>query len=681
MSTKNILEIQAKITELRNKITKANDAYYQKDAPELDDQAYDALVRDLKSLELNHPELITNNSPTQKVGGKVAGGFTSKQHKIPMLSLDNAFNQEDLLNFTSKIKRFLNYTANEPIEFIGELKIDGLSLSLRYEYGVLVEALTRGDGEFGENVTLNVLTINNIPKKINTNLEVLEVRGEIYISKADFLQLNDNQQKNNAKKFANPRNAAAGSLRQLDPEITKSRPLQFIAWGFGEITNNNFSNLSEIFNFLNELGFKVNFYNKICNNLEEMQQYYMEILNNRYNIDYDIDGIVFKVNNLHLQNRLGVITKSPRWAIAYKFPAEEAITKVNKINISVGRTGVLTPVAELEPINIGGVIVARATLHNEFEIARKDIREGDTVIVKRAGDVIPKVISVLTDKRSNEAIPFIMPNKCPVCGSEAILNEGEAIRRCTGHFICKAMIVESLKHFVSKTAFDIDGLGDKQIELFFDLNLIKTPADIFTLNDHKEQIINLEGFGEKSFNNLITAIEKAKVISLARFVYALGVNKVGIKTAELLAKKYKNIRNFINVMQNLLAFDELININGIGNSVAEDIVEYFNNQQNIKVVEQLLVIITVNDFIELDINLNSYLVNKTIVFTGTLTSLSRNEAKYLAEKNGAIVNSSISSKTDFVVAGESAGSKLKKANELNIKILTEQEFVDLVNHQ
>lgn len=681
-SENNLKEISKYINNLREKIEQHNIHYYNEDSPKITDHEYDNLILELKKLEEEYPELITKESPTQKVSGNISEQFNKRKHTTPMLSLDNSFNEHDIFNFIKRIQKFLNKEEDFFPEFIAEPKIDGLSLSVHYKEGKLDYALTRGNGLIGEDVTLNALTITDIPKNIKTKLSTLEVRGEVYIDKEDFLKLNVQQQNNNNKLFANPRNAAAGSLRQLDCTITAQRPLKFMAWGFGELSTNEGDNLSDVFNLLISLGFKVNSLNKICCNIKDLFSYYNSITQKRSEIPYDIDGVVFKINNLILQSRMGVVAKNPRWAIAYKFKAHEVVTKLNKISINVGRTGALTPVAELEPVNIGGVIVSKASLHNEDEVLRKDIREKDIVLVKRAGDVIPQIISVINkDNRDSTSKPFIMPEYCPVCGSKAIKEKDKAVRRCTGRFICKAMITQSLIHFVSKEAFDISGLGEKQIELFFELNLITTPYSIFFLENNKDEIIKLEGFGEKSFNNLQQSINKARTISLERFIYSLGIPTVGIKTSTILAKRYTNITNFFFNMKKIKSdthyYNELLSIDSIGNVTITEIVVFFDNDTNVEEVNKLISILNIEDFKKEEINRDNIFYEKNVVITGTLENFSRIEIKYLLEKNGATVTNTVSSKTDFVLIGSNPGSKISKAKELNIKIITEEDITKI----
>lgn len=678
----NIKKISKYINNLIKKIEQNNLHYYSEDNPLITDYEYDNLILELKKLEKEYPELVNKDSPTQKVSGKASEQFSKKKHVLPMLSLDNAFNEDDILNFIKRIQKFLNKEEDFFPEFIAEPKIDGLSLSLHYKEGHLDYAVTRGDGIIGEDVTFNAITIQNIPKTIKTSLHTLEVRGEVYIDKKDFLNLNEDQRKKDNKLFANPRNAAAGSLRQLDYNITAQRPLKFMAWGFGELSFNECANLSDVFNVLRSLGFNVNDLNQICYNINDIFNYYSLITERRSLIPYDIDGVVFKINNLILQNRMGVVAKNPRWAIAYKFKAHEVITKLNKITINVGRTGALTPVAELEPVNVGGVIVSKASLHNEDEIARKDIREGDSVLVKRAGDVIPQIVKVINkNNRASTSKAFVIPQYCPVCGSKAIREKDKAVRRCTGRFVCKSMIIQSLIHFISKEAFDIIGLGKNQIKLFFELDLIKTPYSIFFLKDFKDKIITIEGFGEKSFNHLQQAIEKAKTISLERFIYALGIPTVGTKTAKIIAKKYINITNFFHHMQKTKSdtnyYNELISIDSIGNITVTEIIGFFENKNNIQEVTRLISILNIKDFEKEEVNKNNIFYEKNVVITGTLNNFSRIEIKYLLEKNGATVINNVNSKTDLVLIGDKPGSKLKKAKELNIKIIKEQDVTKI----
>ena len=681
---RNITEDEAKkqLEYLAKEIEKADIAYYQNDAPYLDDAAYDKLRRLNNALEAKFPALIRNDSPSKRVGAMVKSEFKKVELSVPMLSLADIFSEEELKDFIMSIKRFLN--SSDDIIFTSEPKMDGLSFSALYVNGIFTRGSTRGDGKIGEDITENLKAIRGFPLFLNKEApEVFEVRGEVFMSKADFLALNQKNEEEHKKTFANPRNAAAGSLRQLDTRITKERRLSFLVYTWGEVSEIRWKSQVEFLEYVKELGFPVNPYNKVCRNEQELLDSFETLMENRADLPYDIDGIVYKVNDLELQKRLGFLTRTPRWAIAHKFPAEQAITRLNNIRVQVGRTGALTPVADLEPVNVGGVLVSHATLHNEDEIKRKDIRIGDMVIIQRAGDVIPQVVSVLTEKRSTELLEFQFPTVCPECGAHAIREEDEAVRRCTGGLSCPAQAVERLRHFVSREAFNIEGLGDKVIDEFYKEGIIKTPYDIFTLEERNKpadlfsasQSLNLEnreGWGKKSVSKLFDAINKSKSISLQKFIYALGIRQVGTATAYLIAKHYHTFTAFMSAMvqQDLQL---LVSIDGIGPAMAKDIVEFFKEEHNLAVINDLLSVISIEEF-EGITNTTSEIFGKTIVFTGTLTTLTRSEAKSKALAFGAKVAGSVSTNTDYVVAGENAGSKLKKAQELGVKVITEEEF-------
>lgn len=681
---RNITEDEAKkqLEYLAKEIEKADIAYYQNDAPYLDDAAYDKLRRLNDALEAKFPALIRNDSPSKRVGAMVKSEFKKVELSVPMLSLADIFSEEELKDFIMSIKRFLN--SSDDIIFTSEPKMDGLSFSALYVNGIFTRGSTRGDGKIGEDITENLKAIRGFPLFLNKEApEVFEVRGEVFMSKADFLALNQKNEEEHKKTFANPRNAAAGSLRQLDTRITKERRLSFLVYTWGEVSEIRWKSQVEFLEYVKELGFPVNPYNKVCHNEQELLDSFETLMENRADLPYDIDGIVYKVNDLELQKRLGFLTRTPRWAIAHKFPAEQAITRLNNIRVQVGRTGALTPVADLEPVNVGGVLVSHATLHNEDEIKRKDIRIGDMVIIQRAGDVIPQVVSVLTEKRSTELPEFQFPTVCPECGAHAIREEDEAVRRCTGGLSCPAQAVERLKHFVSREAFNIEGLGDKVIDEFYKEGIIKTPYDIFTLEERNKpadlfsasQSLNLEnreGWGKKSVSKLFDAINKSKSISLQKFIYALGIRQVGTATAYLIAKHYHTFTAFMSAMvqQDLQL---LVSIDGIGPAMAKDIVEFFKEEHNLAVINDLLSVISIEEF-EGITNTTSEIFGKTIVFTGTLTTLTRSEAKSKALAFGAKVAGSVSTNTDYVIAGENAGSKLKKAQELGVKVITEEEF-------
>ncbi|WP_434732275.1 NAD-dependent DNA ligase LigA [Wolbachia endosymbiont of Zygogramma bicolorata] len=651
--------------KLQDQINYHNVLYHQKNKPEISDAEYDELKKKLAEIEAQFPEIYATQD---SVGAPPDERFSKVEHQEPMLSLENAYDEQDVEKFLSKIKRFL---IEDKIEILCEPKIDGLSFSAIYEDGRFVKAATRGDGFLGEDVTHNVATIKGFPKFLQGVQGRLEVRGEIYISNSDFLKLNENDE------FANPRNAAAGSLKQLDANITASRPLRYFAYS---LIGGAEKSQSEILNKLEALGFCVNEHQSLTSSLDGMLKFYNEVYNCRYNLDYDIDGIVYKVNDLVLQNRLGNTHKAPRSALAYKFSAVYAKTKLNKIFIQVGRTGVLTPVADLVPVNIGGVLVSRASLHNQDEIKRKDIREGDIVTIKRAGDVIPQIIEVNRDSRLPNTPEFVFPGVCPECGSKVRQVEGEAAVRCPEEFACKAQIIEKLKHFVSKDAFDIVGLGDKQIEFFYDLDLIKQIHDIFTLEEKLDEF-NLEGqsgWGEKSIANLLNSIQSRRVITLDRFIFSLGIRFIGQVAAELLADYYVSYDNWYNSMIELSSDNtELVGIDGIGKKGAESLESFFSKEHNIKMLNDLTACLQI-----LPVNSNSsdsVLNNKIIVFTGKLLAMSRGEAKVRAKTLGAKVSSHLSAKTDYLIAGEKPGSKYKKAVELGVEILDEDQWHKVIS--
>ncbi|WP_386087082.1 NAD-dependent DNA ligase LigA [Wolbachia endosymbiont (group A) of Norellia spinipes] len=651
--------------KLQDQINYHNVLYHQKNKPEISDAEYDELKKKLAEIEAQFPEIYATQD---SVGAPHDERFSKVEHQEPMLSLENAYDEQDVEKFLSKIKRFL---IEDKIEILCEPKIDGLSFSAIYEDGRFVKAATRGDGFLGEDVTHNVATIKGFPKFLQGVQGRLEVRGEIYISNSDFLKLNENDE------FANPRNAAAGSLKQLDANITASRPLRYFAYS---LIGGAEKSQSEILNKLEALGFCVNEHQSLTSSLDGMLKFYNEVYNCRYNLDYDIDGIVYKVNDLVLQNRLGNTHKAPRSALAYKFSAVYAKTKLNKIFIQVGRTGVLTPVADLVPVNIGGVLVSRASLHNQDEIKRKDIREGDIVTIKRAGDVIPQIVEVSRDSRLPNTPEFVFPGVCPECGSKVRQVEGEAAVRCPEEFACKAQIIEKLKHFVSKDAFDIVGLGDKQIEFFYDLDLIKQIHDIFTLEEKLDEF-NLEGqsgWGEKSIANLLNSIQSRRVITLDRFIFSLGIRFIGQVAAELLADYYVSYDNWYNSMIELSSDNtELVGIDGIGKKGAESLESFFSKEHNIKMLNDLTACLQI-----LPVNSNSsdsVLNNKIIVFTGKLLAMSRGEAKVRAKTLGAKVSSHLSAKTDYLIAGEKPGSKYKKAVELGVEILDEDQWHKVIS--
>lgn len=665
----------ARHAELCRQIAAHDIAYHVQDAPSISDAEYDALRQELEALEAAHPDLITPDSPTQRVGYSAKStAFQKVMHRRPMLSLANAFDDQDVQDFYGRVARFLGLNEDQ-IVVVAEPKIDGLSCSLRYENGVLVRAATRGDGEEGEDITANALTIPDIPRRLSgTPPKVLEVRGEVYMRRDDFQALNARQEAAGEKTFANPRNAAAGSLRQMDSTVTASRPLRFFAYALGEVSAPLAETQDGVRQALAAFGFTISTPARLCRTLADTLTYYHDMMLARPDLAFEVDGVVYKVNDMALQERLGSVGRAPRWAIAHKFPAEQAVTILRDIQIQVGRTGALTPVAILEPIAVGGVVVARATLHNEDEIARKDIRIGDHVMIERAGDVIPKITAVVMEKRLPDSVPFVFPDHCPACQSHAARVEGEAVRRCSGGLICPAQALERLCHFVSRDAFDIVGLGEKTLQEFWDRGLIRSPADIFTLAARdKESLTPLrawEGWGTQSAEKLFAAIDDRRVIALDRFIYALGIRQVGQVTARRLAAFYTSYDAWIRAM---IGGDEALqSIQDIGPIVAADIVDFFAEPNNRDLLAALSTHLTITDYVVVAAT-SSPLSGKTIVFTGAMT-MSRDEAKARAEKCGANVTGSVSRKTDYVVAGEDAGSKLTKATELGVSVLTEAEF-------
>ena len=680
-------EAEAELECLAVDIAGHDRAYHGEDAPRVSDAEYDALCRRNGAIETRFPGLIRPDSPSARIGAPAAPGFAKVVHSRPMLSLSNAFGEDDLREFVAGVRRFLKELNDDPtipLELVAEPKIDGLSVSLRYEDGQFKLGATRGDGATGEDVTANLGTLDDVPQYLSGSgvPRVLEVRGEVYMTRGDFQSLNEGQIAASEKVFANPRNAAAGGLRQLDPALTSGRPLSFFAYAWGEVSQPVAATQWEFLSRLKKWGFSVNPLARLCASTEDALDLHRELADKRHQLPYDIDGIVYKVNRVDWQGRLGQVSRSPRWAVAHKFPAEQARTIVRKIAIQVGRTGTLTPVAELEPVTVGGVVVSRATLHNEDEIARKDVREGDTVIVQRAGDVIPQVVSVVEGKRPAGAKAYLFPDTCPRCGSQAVREEGEAARRCTGGLICPAQALERLKHFVSRNAFDIEGLGSKHIEAFLKDKLIVTPADIFRLPEFEERIGGRDGWGEQSARNLSQAIARARSIALERFIYALGIRRVGQATARLLAKQYGSLTAWRRAMERAQereseAYAELVNIDGIGPSVADDILAFFAEPHNQEVLDDLGRLLRVENFSQPDLA-TSPISGKTVVLTGALESMSRSEAKARAEAMGAKVAGSVSAKTDFVVVGSDAGAKAKKAAELGVTTLTEEQWLELI---
>jgi DNA ligase (NAD+) len=685
---------QAELQRLASEIAEHDRRYYQEDAPTVSDAQYDALRRRNAEIEARFPELVRPDSPSRRVGAAPAGRFKKIRHALPMLSLDNAFADEDVIDFVARIRRFLRLGESEPVAFSAEPKIDGLSMSLRYEDGALATAATRGDGTEGEDVTANIRTLEDVPKKLKGRRvpPLCEVRGEVYMTKGAFLELNERQRAAGGQIFANPRNSAAGSLRQKDPAITASRPLGFFAYAWGEMSAMPADTQSGMIAWFESCGFKTNPLTKLCRSPDELLEFYHGIEQQRAKLDYDIDGVVYKVDRIDWQERLGFVSRNPRWAIAHKFAAEKAITTVKAIDIQVGRTGALTPVAKLDPVSVGGVVVSNATLHNADEIARLDVRIGDTVTIQRAGDVIPQVLGVVLEKRPKKSEPFKFPKRCPcplhseVVRDPTATGEEGAVARCSGEFACPFQKVEHLRHFVSRRAFDIEGLGEKQIALFFERGWVKEPADIFTLEarNQKIKLEEEEGFGEVSVRNLFAAIAARREIALERFIYALGMRHVGETTARALARGYGTWAAIHAAVLKLAAGDEetrqeMDNLDQIGDTVIQSLAAYFSEPHNRGVVERLVAQVRILDAEQPAAS--SPIAGKTVVFTGSLEKMTRDEAKATAERLGARTSGSVSKKTDYVVAGPGAGSKLGKAAELGVKVLTEDEWLALIGER
>ena len=670
-------EAEEELGRIAKEMMEHDRLYYQQDAPKASDAEYDALRQRNEKIEELFPELVREDSPSKRVGSAPVEKFAKVEHKIPMLSLGNAFSEEDIGDFLERVRRFLGMKEDEVIEVYCEPKIDGLSFSARYKNGVLTKGATRGDGYVGEDITANLKKI--LPNKLSGSFpEIVEVRGEVYMSHKDFEELNKKNEKEGKKIFANPRNAAAGSLRQLDSNITAERNLKYFTYGWGEVSQALGKTQKDCIERLGSFGFSINDAAKSASSVDDIMSFYNDIFKKRPKLKYDIDGTVYKINRLDLQERLGFVSRAPRWAIAHKFPAEQAKTVIEGIDIQVGRTGALTPVARLKPITIGGVVVSNATLHNKDEIERKGIGGvGATVTIQRAGDVIPQVVSV--DTPGKEIYKF--PSYCPVCGSIAMAEDDEAVIRCQGGLVCDAQAVERLKHFVSRDAFDIDGLGKKQIESFWKEGLIKEPADIFLLKEKQTLLSSMDGWGEKSQENLFNAIEDKKIIPLDRFIYALGIRHIGQNNAKLLAKNYVSYGVWRQAMieakdKESQSHAELVNIDGVGEKVAEAVIDFFLEKHNIDVLNRLIEQVEVTDAEQ--VQMNSTIAGKTVVFTGTMKKITRNEAKAKAESMGAKVSGSVSAKTDYVIVGESAGSKFKKAEELGVKIITEEEWLEMI---
>jgi DNA ligase (NAD+) len=700
-------EAAEELARLAAEIAGHDRRYYAEDAPTISDADYDALRIRNAEIEARFPELAREDSPSLKVGTAPAETFGPVVHQRPMLSLDNIFSDEGVRDFVASVRRFLAYPPGQELVFTAEPKIDGLSMSLRYERGRLVTAATRGDGTTGENVTANIRTINEIPERLPKDApDVVEIRGEVYMRRDDFMALNQRMAES-GRVFANPRNSAAGSLRQLDPEVTRSRPLKFFAYAWGETSEPLGATQFDVVRRFGDWGFKINDGMVRCKSVEEIQAHYHAIEAERAELPYDIDGVVYKVDRLDLQERLGFRSRSPRWATAHKFAAERAMTVLKGIDIQVGRTGAMTPVARLEPVTVGGVVVTNATLHNEDYIKGvgnagqpirdgRDIRVGDTVIVQRAGDVIPQILDIVPEKRPADAKPYVFPDRCPACGSHAVREEGEAVRRCTGGLICPAQAVERIRHFVSRHAFDIEGLGEKQIEFFFNADdpalKVRAPADIFTLRRRQQasltKLENVEGFGAVSVKKLFDAIDARREVPLSRFLHALGIRHVGETNAKRLSRAYLSFDALRNAAEAArqpgeggekgnAAWQELVAVGGIGTVVAGAIVDFFAEEHNREAVDALLKEVTPLDEKPLASS-SSPVAGKTVVFTGALERMSRDEAKAMAERLGAKVAGSVSKKTDLVVAGPGAGSKLKQATDLGIEVIDEDAWFDRV---
>ena len=698
-----LTKAQAKVEHMRLalELEGHDKRYYQEDAPSVTDADYDALRQRYNAIEKRFPEFVTSDSPSQKVGAAPSGRFKKVRHAVPMLSLDNAFAEQDVLDFVGRIERFLKL-SDDKIDFSAEPKIDGLSMSLRYEGGELVTAATRGDGAEGEDVTANIRTLEDVPQKLKVRNvpDICEVRGEVYMTKKAFLALNKKQVDAGEAPFANPRNSAAGSLRQKDPSITASRPLGFFAYSWGEMSALPEGTQSGMIHWFERCGFKTNPLTKLCHSVEQLIVFHRKIEEQRAELDYDIDGVVYKIDRIDWQERLGFVSRMPRWAIAHKFPAERAMTELRDIEIQVGRTGSLTPVGKLEPVGVGGVIVQNVTLHNEDyikgignkgEVLRegRDIRIGDTVVIQRAGDVIPQVVDVVIDKRPKGAKEFPFPKKCPcplhtdVVREETATGEEGSRARCTGEFACPFQKIEHLKLFVSRRAFDIDGLGEKQLQYFFDEGWVKEPADIFTLQkrNNRLKLEEIEGYGETSVRNLFAAIESRRRIALERFIYALGMRHVGETTALALARGYGSWEAFHDACLKVAKGDEetiaeMDALDQIGDTVIKSVAAYFGESHNRGIVERLTKEVTILDAEKP--KSNSAVAGKTVVFTGSLEKMTRDEAKATAERLGAKAAGSVSKKTDYLVAGPGAGSKLAEAKKHGVAVLTEDEWLKLI---
>ncbi len=682
------LEAAAELAFLAKRMAELDKAYYQADDPLVSDAEYDALKRRNEAIEARFPHLVRADSPSKKVGAKASEDFAKVTHSVPMLSLGNIFSTDEIFEFSNRIRRFLGLDDDAELAFMAEPKLDGLSFSALYVNGEFVRGATRGDGSVGEDITENLKQIKDLPLKLvgNDIPERLDIRGEVIMNKADFFALNDEQTAAGKKPFANPRNAAAGSLRQLDPRITGRRRLSLFGYTFGETSAEPWDSQDAFLQKIRSWGFPVNPEVRLCKTAQELADFFENLADKRPNLPYDIDGAVYKVNRRDWQERLGFVARAPRWAIAHKFPAEQAQTKLENIRIQVGRTGALTPVADLTPVNVGGVMVSHATLHNEDELKRKDIRIGDTVVIQRAGDVIPQVVRVVLEKRPADSVPFEFPTVCPVCGAHVVRDPDEAVQRCSGGLVCPAQAVESLKHFVSRDALNIEGLGAKNMAFFFDRGWIKTPSDVFTLESRVgADIRKLDGWGDKSADNLFAAIRKvAAATPMEKFLFALGIREVGQATARLLAAHYLTMPAFLEQMslaqdRESDAYKELLSIESIGDVIACEILDFTAEEHNRTEIDKLLNLMTVTAFVPVEND--SPLAGKTVVFTGSLETMTRSEAKAKAQSAGAKVAGSVSKKTDYVVLGADAGSKAQKAAELGITVLSESEFTELCNNR
>ena len=692
------LDAVIELAELARDIARHDRLYHAKDRPEITDAEYDALVARNRALEARFPHLIRSDSPSRRVGAPVAEGFTKSRHGEPMLSLDNVFSSEEFSDFCKRIRRFLGLAETEALAFVGEPKIDGLSINLLYENGAFIKGATRGDGAEGEDVTANLLTIPSLPRHLNPPFPAsIEIRGEVFMEKADFLAFRAKQEEaaeaREARRTAgeklgeaivipaNPRNAAAGSLRQLDARITATRPLKLLAYAMGAASEAPAETHHDFLDELGRWGFAVNPLSRRLESEDAAENFQAEIGAGRAALAYDIDGVVYKLDRIDWQRRLGFVGRAPRWAVAWKFPAEQAVTKLLDIEIQVGRTGALTPRAVMEPVNVGGVVVRHATLHNEDEITRKDVRIGDTVMLQRAGDVIPQILGVVLEKRPADAKPYAFPLNCPACGSHAIRDGEDVVRRCTGGLTCPAQTTERLRHFVSRRAMDIEGLGEENIQFLFDAGLIKSPADVFRLHQKRETLAGFEGWGERKISKLLEAIETRRSVALERFIFALGIRRIGEQNAKLLARHYHSLEAWRAAMiaAHVIgseAREELGSIQGIGPAIAEELVEFFAEPRNLAALDDLTSEVSPLP-VEETSAADSPFATKTMVFTGTLEKMTRDEAEALAERLGAKVTKSVSKKTDFVVVGADAGSKATKAAELGVKVLTEAEWLEM----